>query len=292
MSLPRTGRERVNGIAMAYRYWPSMADSGRAPVVLIHGLLQTGEGMRHLAARLCASREVLVPDLRGRGETDQPDDGYDPATMAADVAGLIDRLGIVRPLVIGRLHGGLVAYHLAAQHPELVGGLVLGDANPVVGPERAAQSLAAVGALPRVFASQADAERFYETDLGLAPDRARHDIPSDLERAADGSYRWRHNLDLIGRIEAAAIPRSDWDVLARIRCPVLILRGQRGEISSATAERMVATIPEARVQTIYGAGHDVFLGPGAEQTVAAIQLFLCALDSQATPLTGKRLGMR
>ena len=41
---------------------------------------------------------------------------------------------------------------------------------------------------------------------------------------------------------------------------------------------MVATIPRARVQTIYGASHDVFLGPGSEQTLAAIQLFLFGLD--------------
>ena len=41
---------------------------------------------------------------------------------------------------------------------------------------------------------------------------------------------------------------------------------------------MLAVIPQARAQTIYGASHDVFLGPGSEQTLAAIQLFLFGLD--------------
>ena len=277
MSEPRTGKAHVNGISLAYRHWPSPA-AGRSAVVLLHGVLQTGDGMRHLAESLALDREVLSPDLRGRGDSEQATAGYDPATMADDVAALIDRLKLDRPMLIGRLHGGLVAYNLAARHPTLIGGIVLGDANPEVSPERAAQALAAINALPRVFASREAAERFYEMGLGLPPDRARHDIPSDLELLPEGGYRWRHNLDIVRRIEAAAMPRSDWDVLARVRCPALILRGQRGEIRNQTASRMLAAMPRARTQTIYGAGHDVFIGPGAEQTFAAIQLFLYELD--------------
>ncbi len=278
MSQLLTGFEHVNGVRLAYRRWASPPDAQHPPVVLLHGVLQSGEGMRHLAEQLSLDREVLVPDLRGRGESDRPEGGYDPATMADDVAELVDRLGIERPALIGRLHGGLVAYHLAARRPELACGVVLGDANPEVTADRASHALAEINSLPQAFASLADATRFYEEDLGLPPDRARHDIPSDLEARSDGGYRWRHDLDIVRRIEAAAVPRSDWDVLARLHCPVLIVRGQRGEIRPETAERMLATIPQARAQTIYGASHDVFLGPGSEQTLAAIQLFLFGLD--------------
>jgi len=278
MSQPRTGREQVNGISLSYRLWPGVAAAQQPPVILLHGVLQTGDGMRHLAEQLALDREVLVPDLRGRGESDQPEDGYEPATMADDVAALIERLGIERPALIGRLHGGLVAYHLAARRSELVRGIVLGDANPEVSEDRATQALALVNALPDEFASHEDAVRFYEEGLGLAPDRARHDIPSDLETTPAGGYRWRHDLAIVRRIEIAAIPRSDWNVLAQVQCPVLILRGQRGEIGRETAERMLATMPRARAQTIYGASHDVLLGPGSEQAFAAIQLFLIGLD--------------
>lgn len=278
MSSARTGFEHINGVRLAYRHWTGPANAEHPPVVLLHGVLQTGEGMRHLAEQLSLDREVLVPDLRGRGESGRPDGGYDPPTMADDIAGLIERLGVERPALIGRLHGGLVAYHLAARRPELVCGVILGDANPEVTADRASQALAAVSSLPQAFASHADATQFYEEGLGLPPDRARHDIPSDLEATPGGGYRWRHDLEIVRRIEAAAIPRSDWDVLARLRCPVLILRGQRGEIRLETAERMLAVMPQARAQTIYGASHDVFLGPGSEQTLAAIQLFLFGLD--------------
>src|SRR5215213_3892652 len=122
MSQSHAGFEHVNGVRLAYRQWTGPANAEHPPVVLLHGVLQSGEGMRHLAEQLSLDREVLVPDLRGRGDSDRPDDRYDPPTMADDVAGLIDRLGIERPALIGRLHGGLVAYHLAARRPELVCG--------------------------------------------------------------------------------------------------------------------------------------------------------------------------
>lgn len=270
----------VNGISMAYRLWPASRRALHPPVVLLHGVLQTGEGMRHLADALAQHGDVLVPDLRGRGESEQPADGYDPGTMAEDVAGLLDRLSFGPSVLVGRLHGGLVAYHLAVLRPDLVCGLVLGDTTPEVSEERAARVLARVAALPPSFSSREEAERFYEEGLRLPPARARHDLPSDLELYADGSYRWRHNLSIVEQIEAAAMPRSDWDLLARVRCPALILSGQRGEIRPEAAERMVATMAKARAQVILGSGYDVFLGPGAEQSLAAMQLFLRGLDGE------------
>lgn len=281
MSTSANSTAAANGITMAFRRWPAPANAVHPPVVLLHGVLQTGDGMRHLAESLSQSGAVLVPDLRGRGQTDQPASGYDPSTMADDVAALLDGLQSGPTVVVGRLHGGVVAYQLAARRPDLVCGLALGDATPEVSEDRAARVLARVRALPKRFASLEEAEQFYEEGLRLSPARARHDLPSDLERCEDGSYRWRHNLDIVARIEAAAMPRSDWAVLARVRCPTLILRGQRGEIDHDTADRMVAKMQNARAQTILSSGHDVFLGPGAEQTLAAIQLYLRGLVHDA-----------
>ncbi len=281
MTQPQLATIEANSITLAYRHWPALSQAVHPPVVLLHGVLQTGEGMGHLAEALAQRGEVLVPDLRGRGQSGQPAGGYDPRTMAEDVASLLGSLELGPSVLIGRLHGGLIAYHLAAQRPELVCGVVLGDATPEVSQERAARVLARVAALPPRFSSREEAERFYEEGLRLPPARTRHDLPSDLERCADGSYRWRHNLDVVARIEAAAMPRSDWDILARVQCPTLILSGQRGEIRPETADRMVAAMPNARAQVVLGSGHDVFLGPGAEQSLAAIQLFLRGLAQRA-----------
>jgi pimeloyl-ACP methyl ester carboxylesterase len=265
---------RVNGIDLAYRHWPAPNQAIYPPLVLLHGTLQTGEGMRHLAEKLAQHGEVIVPDLRGRGATSQPLEGYDPASMAEDVGELVDYLDVEPVVAIGRLHGGLVSYHLAARRPELVRAIVLGDATPEVSEERAEAIKARVEGLPSHFQTLSEAESFYQNDLGLSPARVKSDLPSDLVQAADGTYQWRHNLEIVSRIEAASMPRSDWHVLDNVRCPVLILRGQRGLLRQEIMERMVGTMDNARGQTILGAGYDVFLGPGSEQTLAAIQLFL------------------
>ncbi len=276
-----TGEARANGVRLAYRLWHGPGEPSHPPVVLLHGLLQTGEGMANLAAHLARRGPVLVPDLRGRGLSEQPAAGYDPATMADDVAALLGVLGVERPVAIGRLHGGLVAYHLAARHPGRVRGLVLGDTTPEVSPGRAERERETVRRLPHRFASLDEALEFYERVLGLSPARARHDIPSDLVEDGEGGYRWRHNLDLIARIEDAAAPRSDWETLALVSCPTLVLRGQRGEVPAEMADRFCATIDGCRVQTVLGARHDVFLGPGAEQAFGAIELFLMRLGDDA-----------
>lgn len=277
-----TGSATIGGVRLAYRRWPGPT-AGRhrcPPVVLLHGLLQSGDGMANLAAHLARHGAVVVPDLRGRGASDQPADGYDPATMEADVAGLIAALDLDRPVVVGRLHGGLLGYHLAARHPQAIRGLVLGDTAPEIGDVRAAASLAAVRALPRRFATLDDALAFYQERLGLSAARAHHDIPHDLVDEGAAGYRWRHNLDLIERIEAAAMPRSDWDLLATIQAPVLLLRGQRGEVPPTMAERFRQTVRHGHVQTVFGARHDVFLGPGAEQAFGAVDLFLMQLPDR------------
>jgi pimeloyl-ACP methyl ester carboxylesterase len=281
--LPARGETRANGIRLVYRDWAGPAAPSYPPTVLLHGVLQSGEGMANLAAHLARAGRVVVPDLRGRGESGQPAAGYDPGTMADDVAALIELLRLERPVVIGRLHGGLVAYHLAARRPDLVRGLVMGDTAPEVDQARADRALAAIRALPPRFASLDEATRYYEETLQLPAARARHDIPHDLLPDAAGGYRWRHNLALIERIEAAAMPRADWDVLGRVRCPALVLRGQRGEVPPAVADRFCQLLPGCLVQTIFGARHDVFLGPGAEQAFGAIDLFLMRLQDEGEP---------
>ena len=274
---PELGAVRANGIRLAYRVWSGPATPRYPPTVLLHGVLQSGEGMANLAAHLARAGRVVVPDLRGRGESDRPEEGYDPATLADDVAGLIEALGLDRPVVIGRLHGGLVAYHLAARRPDLVRGVVLGDTAPEVDEARAGRALARIGALPPRFASLEEARVYYEEGLGLSAARARHDIPHDLVPDGEGGYRWRHDLALVARIEAASMPRADWDVLRRVRCPAMLLRGQRGEVPPAVAGRFCEALRGCRVQTVLGARHDGVLGPGAEQAFGAIDLFLLRL---------------
>jgi pimeloyl-ACP methyl ester carboxylesterase len=287
--LPEERRAATNGIELCYLEWEGPTEPTRPSVVVLHGILQTGEGMANLAAHLARWSRVIAPDLRGRGGSDHPDDGYDPDTMADDVAGLIKAIGLDHPVVIGRMHGGLVAYRLAARHPEVVCGLVVGDTSPEVNEARAARRIELARTIPPTFATQEDAVTYYRETLGLSLERARHDMPLDLIEQEDGSVRWRYDLDIVERIAAASVPRTDWEVLATIQCPTLFVRGQRGDIPQEFVDKIKESMTSVplRIETVIGARHDVFLGPGTEQAFAAIDLFMMSLGKSRNGRTAQ-----
>ncbi|MFF5369803.1 alpha/beta fold hydrolase [Streptomyces sp. NPDC013187] len=119
----RTGRAAVNGTSLHYR----TAGSGPA-LVLLHGVPKTGYHWRHLVPKLTPHHTVVVPDLRGLGDSARPPDGYDSATMSDDVAELMARLGHETYAVIGEDWGAVIGYQLAARHRGAATSLVFAEA--------------------------------------------------------------------------------------------------------------------------------------------------------------------
>lgn len=133
---PRDERVAVaGGLGLAVRRWPAGdvppvrsghgPGSDAVPFVLVHGLASNARTWDGVAARLAgAGHEVVALDLRGHGRSDKPDDGYEVATVAADVRDAIAALGLARPVVAGQSWGGNVVVELGARHPEAVRGVV------------------------------------------------------------------------------------------------------------------------------------------------------------------------
>ncbi|MFE2434155.1 alpha/beta fold hydrolase [Streptomyces sp. NPDC059409] len=86
-------------------------------MVLLHGAPKTGYHWRHLVPKLTPHHTVVVPDLRGLGDSARPVSGYDSATMSDDTAELMARLGHETYAVIGEDWGAVIGYQLAARHP-------------------------------------------------------------------------------------------------------------------------------------------------------------------------------
>lgn len=101
-----------------------------SPVFLLPGWPETWWSYHKVMPELARRHRVIVVDLRGMGSSDKPVGGYDKKTMAADVAGLAAQLGYSSIDVIGHDIGAMVAYSLAASHPDLVRRLVLLDVGP------------------------------------------------------------------------------------------------------------------------------------------------------------------
>lgn len=119
----QAGRAAVNGTTLHYR----TAGTGPA-VVLLHGVPKTGYHWRFLVPELAAANTVVVPDLRGLGDSDHPADGFDSANMADDIAELMRDLGHERYAVVGEDWGSAIGYQLAARHRDAVTGLVFTEA--------------------------------------------------------------------------------------------------------------------------------------------------------------------
>ena len=99
------------------------------PLVLLHGYPQSWYMWRALLPELARHFDVVVPDLRGFGDSDAPAAGYDKKTLAADLHGLLAELGVAGDLrLVGHDVGTMVAYAYAAAHPDRVSRLVLSEA--------------------------------------------------------------------------------------------------------------------------------------------------------------------
>jgi len=113
----------VNGVRIHY----SLGGKG-GPVVLLHGYAQTSHMWNPIMPLLARNHTVIVPDLRGAGDSSKPESGYDKKNMAVDVHELVKSLGFNRASIVGHDIGLMVAYAYAAQFPQETERLVLMDA--------------------------------------------------------------------------------------------------------------------------------------------------------------------
>ena len=95
------------------------------PLVLLHGYPQTGDAWAAVAPALTPRFDVLVPDLRGYGQSDAPPDDadhtvYSKRRMAEDIVAMLDKLGLDAAHVMGHDRGARVAYRMALDHPDRV----------------------------------------------------------------------------------------------------------------------------------------------------------------------------
>jgi haloacetate dehalogenase len=95
------------------------------PILLLHGAPQSHVSWRLVAPKLAATRTVVVPDLRGYGDSSKPPDGeshvnYSKRAMALDQVEVMKHFGFDKFPVIGQDRGGRVTHRLALDHPDKV----------------------------------------------------------------------------------------------------------------------------------------------------------------------------
>lgn len=98
------------------------------PLLLLHGYPQNHHCWAGIAPRLAKTHTIIVPDLRGYGDSDAPGDNadstvYSKRQMARDLIHLLDALDIPRADILSHDRGARVAYRFALDHPDRIGKL-------------------------------------------------------------------------------------------------------------------------------------------------------------------------
>jgi pimeloyl-ACP methyl ester carboxylesterase len=122
----RSGHADLDDVRLFYR----TAGSGPQLLVLLHGWPQTGLCWRHVLPAMAERYTVVVPDLRGYGDSGLARTGYDKRATAVDLGQLVGHLGHDSALVAGHDRGARVAHRWALDRPDQVRRLALLDILP------------------------------------------------------------------------------------------------------------------------------------------------------------------
>ena len=125
----------VDGFRLTYdRTGPG---PGAPAVILLHGWPGDRTDYRIVAPLVSAAADVVVPDLRGFGESDKheadPAEQYNAIAQARSIVGLIGELELPRPVIAGYDIGSRIAQAIARERPDLVRALVIAPPLPGIG---------------------------------------------------------------------------------------------------------------------------------------------------------------
>jgi len=118
---PTSGHAQANGVDI---YWESRGHGG-TPLLLVHGGYGLASMFDQLAGELAADRQVIAIELQGHGHTADIGRSFSWDDFAADIAAVIERLGLGPVDLLGYSLGGIASLRCAIRHPEAVRRLVV-----------------------------------------------------------------------------------------------------------------------------------------------------------------------
>jgi pimeloyl-ACP methyl ester carboxylesterase len=273
-----------DGLRLFARDYAGADGEARLPVVCLHGLTRNSRDFEDVAPAIAAlGRRVLSLDMRGRGQSDRDPNGanYHLGTYAADVAALMDALGIACAVFVGTSMGGLITMTLATIAPARVAAALLNDVGPELHPAGIARIASYVGKRAQI-GSWPDAAA-YARSINEA---AFPDHPEEFwDRFARRTFREDENgrpaLDYDPAIASAVAPGALpdlWPLFTAFAAgrPLALVRGGISDLITADiAERMKAAAPHLAVTEVPGIGHAPMLSEPEAGT--AISRFLAAV---------------
>jgi len=247
--MERIPSQRINSGDAEIVYW-SLGDG--PPVVLLHPFPAHHEFWLPVAESLATRYRIILPDLRGHGESEI---GEGPATMekhAADLARIMDDANIGRAPLIGVSIGGYVLFEFWRRHRGRVAALGLCNTKaPADAPEaRAARLQAANDVLDR------GTEAFFASMIPKLMGKTTRDARPDL---VDGALRMMRKMspEDVAQVQRGMAARPDSvETLKTINVPTLLVTGEEDIMTGVNeAELMRQHIASSQMRVIPKAGH-------------------------------------
>ena len=231
----------VNGIQLAYE-----RRGNGVPLVLLHGYPLDHHLWDEVAPLLEDTFDVIIPDLRGFGNSTMMAAHHSMDDYASDIANLLDRLNIQKAAIVGHSMGGYVALAFARLYPDHVSGLGLVSSQVLADPPERKEGR---------YKSAADVSA---NGIGSVVEAMTTKFTTDenLQAYARESMERQQPAAYIGALKAMAERPDSTSLLSSFKFPVVIVHGDTDALIPIDRAREVkAALPEAHLVEISGAGH-------------------------------------
>lgn len=267
--------------------WALWAGEG-GPVVGLHGITASYVNFVGVAEKLAGRAPLLAFDLRGRGDTDKPAGGpFGMSQHADDVYAALRKMGVGASVVVGHSMGAFVAAALAAEHPDIVTGLVLVDGGlpleaPPGIPEEQLLDVALAAQMARLRSSYESVESYldYWRRLpvfanGLWNDWVesylRYDLGGEPPEMRPKASEIAVRADFADTLSADRLR----DRLRDIKVPTLLLRATEGFepgspplLPDALVAREAPLVGDLTDRVVPATHYSIALGPDGARTLA------------------------
>lgn len=255
----------ADGLSLYYRDYPGPDGYDGPPVLCMHGLTRNSRDFADLAVHLAETRRVIVPEMRGRGQSDYAPDSatYNPLQYVADVEKLLEEQGIDKFIAVGTSMGGLMTMLLAAAKPGRIVAVVMNDIGPEINPAGIDRITGYVGQ-GRSYPTWVHAARSLGDVHSVAfPD---YDLDMWLEMAKrtmivtqNGRISYDYDMAIAEPFKqpGGAAPANLWAAYEALRdVPMVLVRGELSDLlTPETVEQMAVRNPAMTSVTVPRVGH-------------------------------------
>ncbi|WP_416831381.1 MAG: alpha/beta fold hydrolase [Erythrobacter sp.] len=255
----------ADGLSLYYRDYPGPDGYDGPPVLCMHGLTRNSRDFADLAAHIAETRRVIVPEMRGRGQSDYAPDSatYNPLQYVADVEKLLEEQGIDKFIAVGTSMGGLMTMLLAAAKPGRIVAVVMNDIGPEINPAGIDRITGYVGQ-GRSYPTWVHAARSLGDVHSVAfPD---YDLDMWLEMAKrtmivtqNGRISYDYDMAIAEPFKqpGGAAPANLWAAYEALRdVPMVLVRGELSDLlTPETVEQMAVKNPAMTSVTVPRVGH-------------------------------------